>query len=47
MIRAGIHSVFADPLARTRDMGGQLSTAEMTETILYAIYARQEAGVRR
>jgi len=47
MIRAGIYTVFADPLARTRDMGGQLSTTEMTETILYAIYARQEAGARR
>jgi 3-isopropylmalate dehydrogenase len=47
MIRAGIHAVFADPLARTRDMGGLLSTAEMTETILYAIYAHQEDGVRR
>jgi 3-isopropylmalate dehydrogenase len=47
LIRAGVHSVFSDPLARTRDMGGQLSTTEMTETILYAIYAHQEAGVRR
>jgi 3-isopropylmalate dehydrogenase len=47
MIRDGIHSVFADPLARTRDMGGLLSTAEMTETILYALYARQEASARR
>ena len=47
MLFRSIHSVFADPLARTRDMGGLLSTAEMTETILYAIYARQEAGVRQ
>jgi 3-isopropylmalate dehydrogenase len=45
MIRKSIHAVFADPLARTRDMGGRLSTAEMTETILSAISARQEAGV--
>ena len=45
MIRKSIHAVFADPLARTRDMGGRLSTTEMTETILSAISTRQEAGV--
>jgi 3-isopropylmalate dehydrogenase len=45
MIRKSIHAVFADPLARTREMGGRLSTTEMTETILSAISTRQEAGV--
>jgi len=47
MIRNSVHAVFADPLARTRDMGGRLSTAEMTETILSAICTLQEAGERR
>jgi hypothetical protein len=28
----------------TRDMGGKLSTAEMTEAIVSAISRRQEAG---
>jgi 3-isopropylmalate dehydrogenase len=47
MIRAGVHAVFANPLARTRDMGGTLSTAEMADAILSAIYAQQEAGASR
>jgi 3-isopropylmalate dehydrogenase len=47
MIRSGIRSVFSDPLARTRDMGGSLSTEEMTDTILSAISAEREAGVSR
>jgi 3-isopropylmalate dehydrogenase len=47
MIRAGVHAVFANPLARTRDMGGTLSTAEMADAILSAVYAQQEAGASR
>lgn len=47
MIRNGIHAVFANPLARTRDMGGRLSTKEMTETILSTISTCREAGVGR
>jgi 3-isopropylmalate dehydrogenase len=34
MIRASVTKVFADPQARTRDLGGTLSTSGMTEAIL-------------
>jgi 3-isopropylmalate dehydrogenase len=33
MIRAAVQTVFADPLSRTRDMGGTLSTTEMGDAI--------------
>jgi 3-isopropylmalate dehydrogenase len=38
-IRAAVRAVFSDPLARTRDMGGRLSTSEMTEAIVSALPA--------
>ncbi len=40
MIRAAVRAVFADPSVRTPDMGGNLSTGEMTEAILAALPAR-------
>ena len=36
-IRNAVRTTFADPMARTRDMGGTLSTAEMTEAIIGAL----------
>ena len=33
MIRSAVNTVFSDRKARTRDMGGRLSTSEMGETI--------------
>ncbi len=44
LIRAGVNTVFADPRTRTRDMGGHLSTADMTEEILSAINSHENAG---
>jgi len=41
MIRAAVGVVFADPAARTRDMGSDLRTRQMTELIVSAL-----AGVR-
>jgi 3-isopropylmalate dehydrogenase len=40
MIRAAVRAVFADPSVRTPDMGGKLSTGEMTEAILSALPVR-------
>jgi 3-isopropylmalate dehydrogenase len=40
MIRAAVRAVFTDPSVRTPDMGGTLSTGEMTEAILSALPAR-------
>ncbi len=37
MIRASVTRVFADPQARTRDLGGALSTSGMTEATLSAM----------
>ena len=37
MIRAAVRAVFSDRKARTRDMGGNLTTAEMAETIVSAL----------
>ena len=37
MIRAAVRTVFSDRKARTRDMGGNLTTTEMTETIISAL----------
>ena len=37
LIRAAVRSVFRDRQARTRDMGGSLSTTEMTDAILAAL----------
>ena len=34
MIRDAVRKVFSDRRARTRDMGGSLSTVEMTDAIL-------------
>jgi 3-isopropylmalate dehydrogenase len=44
-IRAGVHAVFTNPTARTRDMGGKLSTFALAETISLAIQNHREAGV--
>lgn len=43
-IRAAVHGVFADPQARTRDMGGKLSTTAMADAVRSAIYSDSEAG---
>ena len=45
LIRAGVNEVFERPEARTRDMGGQLSTSGMVEAILLAIHSQIESGV--
>jgi 3-isopropylmalate dehydrogenase len=37
LIRAGVQRLFNDPTARTRDMGGKLSTAQMALEVLTAI----------
>jgi 3-isopropylmalate dehydrogenase len=37
IIRSAVHAVFSDRRHRTRDMGGTLSTAQMTDTILAAM----------
>jgi 3-isopropylmalate dehydrogenase len=37
-IREAVHTVFADPKSRTRDMGGTLSTSAMTEAVCSAIH---------
>ena len=37
MIRTAVRSVFSDRKARTRDMGGSLSTTEMTDAIIAAL----------
>lgn len=37
MIRRAVRTVFADPAARTRDMGGSLSTTEMGDRIASAL----------
>src|ERR1039458_9487498 len=47
MIRAGVRRVFADPEARTRDMGGQLSTSDMAAAILSAVLSHVEARARQ
>ena len=36
-IRSAVRTVFADPAARTRDMGGKLNTGQMTELIRSAL----------
>jgi 3-isopropylmalate dehydrogenase len=46
-IRAGVHTVFADPQIRTRDMGGKLSTSAMAEAVCSAIHIHDEMGVAR
>lgn len=43
IIRAAVRAVFADPRLRTPDMGGKLSTDDMTEAILAALPAHVEA----
>ncbi|MCU1326245.1 MAG: leuB [Bryobacterales bacterium] len=37
MIQAAVRQVFADPAARTRDLGGRLSTTQMGDAILAAL----------
>ena len=37
MIQKAVRAVFADPRARTRDMGGSLSTGEMGAAVLAAL----------
>jgi 3-isopropylmalate dehydrogenase len=37
MIRAAVRKVFADPAARTRDMGGGLTTRQMTRLVISAL----------
>jgi 3-isopropylmalate dehydrogenase len=44
LIRAGVQRLFNDPTARTRDMGGKLSTAEMAVEVLTAIDTLLEVG---
>jgi 3-isopropylmalate dehydrogenase len=44
LIRAAVKTVFADPRARTRDMGGTLSTEEMASEVLGAINSLHKAG---
>jgi 3-isopropylmalate dehydrogenase len=42
MIRAAVRTVFADPAARTRDMGSGLTTRQMTGLVLSALPARPQ-----
>ena len=37
MIQTAVRTVFADPRARTRDLGGSLSTGEMGSAVLAAL----------
>jgi 3-isopropylmalate dehydrogenase len=46
MIQTAVRTVFADPRARTRDMGGSLSTSEMGAAIRAALPAQTE-GTKR
>ena len=41
-IRSAVRTVFADPAARTRDMGGKLNTGQMTELIRSALPFRPQ-----
>ena len=41
-IRSAVRTVFADPAARTRDMGGKLNTGQMTELIRSALPVRPQ-----
>jgi 3-isopropylmalate dehydrogenase len=36
-VRRAVEAVLADPANRTRDLGGRLSTTQMTEKILAAL----------
>jgi 3-isopropylmalate dehydrogenase len=47
LIRAGVHTLFSNPKARTRDMGGNFSTFEMSDAILEALSSHYTAGERR
>ena len=47
LIRTGVRQVFSDPQARTRDMGGSLSTVEMTQAILSEIRSCDRMGATR
>jgi len=42
MIRIAVQTVFSDPAARTRDMGGKLTTRQMSELILSALPVRPQ-----
>jgi 3-isopropylmalate dehydrogenase len=44
-IRSAVKTVFADPAARTRDMGGTLTTARMTELIRSALPVHPQQAV--
>lgn len=44
IIRAGVHSLFSDPKARTRDMGGELSTTQMADAVVSALTNHCVAG---
>jgi len=44
MIRSAVRKVFSDRRARTRDMGGTVSTREMGSAILAALPDRSDAG---
>jgi 3-isopropylmalate dehydrogenase len=47
MIRASVRTIFSDPKARTRDMGGKLSTCGMADAILEALSNHQAVGKRQ
>jgi 3-isopropylmalate dehydrogenase len=47
LIRAGVHTLFSNPKARTRDMGGNFSTMEMSGAIVEALSNHHAAGERR
>lgn len=44
MIRRAVREVFADPAARTRDMGAHLTTRKMTELIVSALAGARPTG---
>jgi isocitrate/isopropylmalate dehydrogenase len=44
MIRSAVRTVFSDRQARTRDMGGKVSTTEMGSAILAALPDGEYAG---
>jgi len=47
MIRTAVSTVFADPAARTRDMGGRLTTTQMTGLIRSALPVRPKQAAAR
>jgi isocitrate/isopropylmalate dehydrogenase len=47
MIRTAVSTVFADPAARTRDMGGGLTTGQITGLIRSALPVRPKEAAAR